>query len=116
MSEPGTGCLHSRTRPLYGGTECIGRRCRLCGARMFVVSDKMAELADALARLGLAPATAEEKVRALVREVNDLLARPYRRSQTGNLEIMGQDGYVMRERIVKVLAPFAHLLKEEPCD
>ena len=35
LTETVEGCLHSRTKPLYSGQECVGRRCRLCGVNLF---------------------------------------------------------------------------------
>jgi len=98
VSEQGTGCLHSRTRPLYGRAVRIGRQCRLCGAKMFEVSDDMAELADALARLNIPPDQLEESVRALVRAARGV-ALAFRD--------MGMDRSA--DVVDAALAPFAHL-------
>lgn len=51
----GEQCLHSRTEPAYIGTECCGRKCRLCGALLvalrFSASEQIVDLERQLAEL-----------------------------------------------------------------
>ncbi len=54
-------CLHSRTEPAYIGTECCGRKCRLCGvllvALRFSASERIEDLEAQLAALRKFPTT-----------------------------------------------------------